>query len=272
MTDYSLIGFDAIAEQSPYVEDEYEGSGTLGPAPAQGSRTGHSTGWTAPTLIWERMKEIDIAATSLDIQIKARVKRKTFLDQWEAWFKHWKGLMDKYDSWSAKLAAATYSDDLAAQIEGDRKIFLEFEDGYRREGLLEPGGKENPGIPGLPKEPQPPPPPLDSLAKFKNMLQVPWWVFALGGVVLVGGIWLVKRRLEDPRMKEMMTRYGSPSQERLDSARAEVEGAARGYLAKGRDLDYGERYAYGSQGLASGTRMCPCPHQGGPSATYDPEQ
>lgn len=225
-----------------------------------------STGWTAPTLIWERMREISVAAAALDQQIKAKIKRPAFLSHWDDWYKHWRDLVARYDSWTAKLAAATYSDELAAEVEVQRKALQEWHQAYLNED------RANVPLPGLPAEPIPPPPPPGH-----NGLHLPWWVWVLGGSAIIGGAFFIHKRYiatrQDPRLREMTSRYGLPSTSQIDNARREVTQVSHRYLNAGRDpaRDHEDpRYDRGT--VLGGVQMCPCPNQGlHEMATFDPE-
>lgn len=249
-----------------YAQNGYEGM-----AGYQGS----STGWTAPTVLWERMRDVDVSADALNAAIqKLPTKRQAFLDAWSAWYKHWKDLVARYDSWTAKAAAMTYSDDLASEIEAKRVELHNFEDAYRRE---RPAGQpENPPLPGMPVKP--PDAPKVKGPDFLPKLEIPWWAWVLGVGAMVGTGYLVYNRYKagrsNPRIAEMSSRYGLPSQASIDRGRGQVAEHAGKYVTSsvGRDASEDVRYAYGSSYGGYGGRMCPCPEVGTHvSATYDPE-
>lgn len=237
---YSLIGLETLADAG----------------------NGPTTGWTAPTLIWERMREITVASDALDLQIKAKIKRPTFLQHWADWLQHWRDLVARYDGWGAKLAAATYSDELAAEVEVQRKAL----DDWHRAYLAE--DKSNAPLPGIPAEPIPPPPaPLHGLG-------LPWWVWVLGGCAVVGAGFYIHHRLtkDSGRFKEVIDRYGPPSTSQIDNARREAVQASHRYLNSSVGRDHEDpRYDRGT--VMGGVQMCPCPNQGlHEMATFDPEQ
>jgi hypothetical protein len=153
---YGTLGMDVIAGKPP------------------------STGWTPPTIIYERMRDIDISARALDANIHTYVKRQAFLDHWNRWYDAWRKFFKEYQGVWKRVGAITYTDHLAAEVEAKRQQLSSFEDAYEREGTPE---NPTPSIPGgIPAPPVPVPSPPSGAP-----LAVPWWVWTLGGMALVGG-------------------------------------------------------------------------------------
>lgn len=235
--------------------------------------SGPSTGFTPPTVLWERMRDVDNGVEALNRAIQALpTKRQAFLSTWMAWYKHWKDLVARYDSVTAKAAAVTYSDELASEIEQKRIELHNWEDAYRRE--RPEGAPENPPIPGMPTKP--PNAPEVKGPSWMPKLEVPWWVWVIGAGAFVGLGALIYHRVKNPewrgRVSETSSRYGLPGVAKIESARGHVEEKAMAAAgsAVGRDPAEDIRYAYGMP-TYGGLRMCPCPHQNVPMATWNPE-
>lgn len=170
------------------------------------------TGWTTPSIIYDRMRDIDTAASALDREIQTKVTRAAFRDHWGEWYKRWRAFFAKYQGAWAKLGAVTYTDDLASQVESWRQQLADFGDAYK----LESGSS----VPGIPPSPPVPPPPLPNPTGIAN-LSVPWWVWMLGGVALVGTGYYLYTRFQDMRAKKhavegampsLLSAYGVPPQ------------------------------------------------------------
>jgi hypothetical protein len=142
------------------------------------------TGWTPPTITYEKMRQTNASALALDADIKRNVTRDMFLTAWKQWFLNWRAFFDKYQgSWTntAKLGAAFYSDELAERAEEYRAQLEGWFAGYSRE--KRPDGENVPP----PTAPLPPKPALGP-ADEKNAGGVPWWLISLitVGVISVG--------------------------------------------------------------------------------------
>lgn len=257
---YADIGLDTIAGYRSSPD----------PQPPTPDSSQDHIGFTAPELIWERMKQIDVSADNLDAAIKTNIQDPSFVTGWSSWLKSWKAMVAKYDGYLARVTALTYSDDLAAQVESERQALLRWERSYKLEGLKQ--NQTLPNVPGgMPSDPSPPPPKKPS--GWMPSLEVPWWAWALGIGAIAGLGALVYHRIKvtraDPRMHEMLSRYGPPSQSQIDAARIEAMKGASSYLSAGRDPSEDVRYQIGG---GYGVRMCPCPNHGSAaSPVFDPE-
>jgi hypothetical protein len=158
-----------------------------------------NVGWTAPTTIYEKQRQIQASAASLDADIAANVKRQTFKGAWNQWYANWKAFFAKYQdsSWN-KLGAVTYTDALDAQTEGYRNQLLAWYDAY---GAERDGDKPLPP-PSAPAPAAPPPKPGSEPSEPWNPfpkapeigLSVPWYVWAGLGVVAAGSLYYLYTR------------------------------------------------------------------------------
>lgn len=195
-----------------------------------------TTGWTAPTLIYEKMRQINASAAALNQDINVNVTRQAFKLAWIAWFENWSAFFKKYQSEMQRFAALTFTDALFQQVLSYEAQLASWYDNYNREtdtGL--PGGKRLPPPSGLPPQPNvpippskelpPPPPPGEGLS-------IPWWGWALGAVVVAGGAYAtylyvqkaraVKRIIEDRVAPAALNAYGGPMGSHLSSAYAQM--------------------------------------------------
>jgi hypothetical protein len=152
-------------------------------------------GWTTPALTYDKQRQINGSALSLNFDIEANVKRQQFKDSWNQWFKSWQTFFARYQTNSGKAAALLDTDLLAAQTEsfrvqlvGDKGI-PGWIDAYRAEAPDAPSSahpvpKVTPTAPGeKPGDGEKDP--------------MPWWLIALfvtGGVGLVAGSFFIIRR------------------------------------------------------------------------------
>lgn len=160
-------------------------AGFVGPVPA-GPPPNVNVGFTAPTIIYDKMRTIDASATDLDVKVHTYVADPAFVRAWEAWLARWIPFYQKYQSDWSRLGAAFYSDDLNRQTEEFRSQLLSFIDQYRLQ-------KQANGQP-VPQPSAPPPLPANDPSPAQSTFGLPWWVWFLGGVAAVGGAyWLYKR-------------------------------------------------------------------------------
>jgi hypothetical protein len=158
---------------------------------------GPIVGWTTPALTYDKQRQINGSALSLNFDIEANVKSQKFKDSWNQWFKSWQTFFDRYQTMGGKAGALLDTDLVAAQTEsfriqlvGDPKRDLEGWIGaYEREPGVPPSTahavpKVSPLPPGKKDEDEDPTP-------------TPWWLialFAAGGVGLVAGSFFIIRR------------------------------------------------------------------------------
>lgn len=169
----------------------WPGAAHLYPPPAAGfvGPTGGQppvVGFTAPTIIYDKMRNIDASANELDVKIHTYVGDPTFVRAWEAWVARWTPFFQKYQSDWSKLGAAFYSDELNRQTEEFRSQLLGFLDQYKLQ--RQPNGQP------VPQPATPAPVPANDPPAPPSTFGLPWWVWFLGGVAAVGGAyWLYKR-------------------------------------------------------------------------------
>lgn len=178
---------------------------------------GPSVGWTTPSLSFDKMKQINGSALTLNFDIEKNVTRKEFKDSWNLWFKDWQHFFERYQGMAGKFTSLFDSDAVAAQTESYRVQLMGDPDAKPRPnpgwiGVYEaertPEGKPVPPssaapVPRLvlPPVPGQPPPPEDGL---------PWWVMTLlviGGVTFVAGsVFIIRRKLIEAKHAEHMIR------------------------------------------------------------------
>lgn len=197
---YSTIGAEVLSARHLATE-----GGATGAYAGGGVRIG----FIPPTIIYARMRAIDAEARELNTLILQYVARALFRDAWKAWYAEWRAFFEKYrpDSewWGtmAKLGAATYTEELAAHVEGKRIDLERFRAGY----LLE---KQSNGLPvPPPPTPQVLPPPEPPAPKSERpwwLPEIPWWGWVLGTVVVGGLVYSVYRQAKDVKARERSLR------------------------------------------------------------------
>ncbi len=205
MTDYAKLGTVVLLKQkaAPYAQGPRAGSLTQrnprGEPWTHGCppRNQHVTGWTTPTTIYEKMREIDPGARELNALILANSRKPGLKAAWEAWYPRWLAFFAKYQSDFAKMGALFYTDDLARTTEDFRSTYASFRATYVAE-------KDDKGLPLIaPTTPVPNPLPDPSAKKpggdggNDNLgIQIPWWFWVLGGGGLVVGGYFLYRSIQ----------------------------------------------------------------------------
>jgi len=139
-------------------------------------RTGGQAGFgfTAPTDIYEVMRQIQTSAAALDPDVITNVADPAFKRAWSAWFAEWRVFFDSnYRTFKTLL----HSDELKGQVETYRSQLLSWYEGYQRQ--VGTDGKPVPTPKGVP--PLRPPPEVEA-----GKGGLPWWVWLVGGAALVG--------------------------------------------------------------------------------------
>jgi hypothetical protein len=208
MTDYGRLGTQVMMRRSA-------------PRAYAQARPGHPVvGWTPPTVIYDKMRHVDMAAKEMNALILANVRSTSLRSAWVAWYDNWENFFEKYQGTFAKLGAVFYTDDLARQAEDYRRTFESFRATYAAE-------RDDKG--------QPLPPPIAPIPAVlqpgdtkkeeeKKGWSLPWWVWVMGGAgVVVGGYFIVKsvrnavaeakaKRLAlEGNLPKLMEHYGIPS-------------------------------------------------------------
>lgn len=154
-------------------------------------------GFTAPTILYDRMRALDPAVQELQTLVQTYVTRQAFKDSWSQYYGQWVAFYQKYLGSDANKLGAPVTDNakFEAQIEDFRVRYQTYRDGYSKE--VDANGQ--PLKAPAPISPLPPPPPPDTQPddQKKSSWTLPWWAWMLGGVAVVGGgYWLYKRAIE----------------------------------------------------------------------------
>lgn len=155
-----------------------------------------NVGWTAPTVIYEKQRQVQASAAALDADITTHVKRPLFREAWAKWYADWSAFFRKYqDSNLNKLGAITYTDALNEQTERYRSQLLAWYETYAQE---KDGDKPVPPASAPPPVPAPPNPADKPWSPFPDApsigLSVPWYVWAGLGVVTAGTLYYLYTR------------------------------------------------------------------------------
>jgi hypothetical protein len=208
MTDYAKLGTQTLLRRA--------NAKMFGGAVA---RPGHPVvGWTAPTVIYDKMRHIDAGAKELNALILANARDPILRAAWNAWYAQWLEFFAKYQGEFAKIGALFYTDDLAVQTEDYRKTYESFRATYsiKRDATGAPLPQPSTAIPGVLS-----PGATKREDGSSGGLEIPWWIWALGGVgVTVGGYLLYKKALElrakrkalDAALPTLLQGYGIPKE------------------------------------------------------------
>ena len=154
---------------------------------AQANQT--SVGWTSPTIFYERMRSLDPAIQELNTLIGNYISRQAFRDSWKAYYAQWTKFYAESQEWQRKLTGPQIFENEAygQQVEDFRRRYETYRAGYEAER------NEKGEAPPTPVTPTPRP---DQRTPSDSGIQIPWWVWMLGGVALVGGgYWIYKKAL-----------------------------------------------------------------------------
>lgn len=149
-------------------------------------------GFTAPTDIYEAMRQIQSSAEALDADVAANVIDPAFRAAWAAWFHEWRAF---FDANYRKLGTILHTDELKAQVESYRSQLLSWYDGYTHQSA--PNGAPLPAPHGVP--PLRPPPEAETSGGGSLL---PWWAWMLGGVAVVGAGYLAYRHYGEVQAKK----------------------------------------------------------------------
>lgn len=167
------------------------------PMLAQRSRA-DVVGFVAPTITYDRMRQIQASAVTLDANIRHYVTDESFRRAWAAWYAEWLPFYEKYAgpdySTSARLAAAFESDELSQQTESYRQTLERFASDYRNQRQAN-GQPVPPLAGGSPSLGRIPLNPHDAPAN----LGIPAWLWVVGGVALAGAGYYGYTRLRSRR-------------------------------------------------------------------------
>jgi hypothetical protein len=169
MNDFAKMGFDAMKAAFAKAAEP-------------------KTGFTAPSVTYDKMRQINASVIALDSDVKANVKREVFKNAWAAWKGSWDQFFKKQSDDFYRAGNIFMSDELAAQTESYRVQLEGWQTGYRVEAGIPLVG------PVIPKEPE-----KDSGVK--------WWAVSLAtlgmlgvGALLVYGFLKAKREADAKRL------------------------------------------------------------------------
>jgi hypothetical protein len=211
MTDYAKLGTHTLLRRAN--SRMYPGgAGAV-------ARPGHPVvGWTAPTVIYDKMLHIDSGAKEMNALMIANVTESVLRAAWAAWYTQWLAFFAKYQDTFARLGALLYTDDLARETEDYRRTFESFRATYaiQRTSTGAPLPQPSTAIPGV----------LNPGEKKKEDgssagIEIPWWIWTVGGIGLaLGGYFLYKKALElrakrralDAALPTLLQGYGIPKE------------------------------------------------------------
>lgn len=183
-----------------------------------------TTGWTAPTLIYEKMRQVNVSASALNSDIQAHAARQTFKGAWATWFTTWSAFFKKYQGTFARLGAVTYTDELFQQVLSYESQLVTWYSNYTREtedGT--PNGRPLPPPSGQPPQPNAPIPPSRNLPEppSSDGLVIPWWAWVVAAGVVGGAGYMtyryIKRAqamrqiLDEKVVPQVLSVYGGPA-------------------------------------------------------------
>lgn len=164
-------------------------------------------GFVYPTIIYEKMRDIQRSAAALDADITANVADQIFKTSWTGWYENWRQFFDKYQSQIAKTEALLHTEELNRQVESYRLQLLGYFEAYRRQHRPD-------GAPVPPPTAEPPtraPQEIDPTNLPGSGWSLPWWVWVIGGVAVAGaGYWLYRTYLGKP-ISIMKSAFHDPS-------------------------------------------------------------
>ncbi len=237
MFDYAKVGA-AVMSQNAYAKVErpfpnYQGHR---PAPAPHHQPA-TTGWTAPTLIYDKMRQVNMSAMALNGDIGANVRRELFKGSWASWFANWRAFFEKYQGTMARLGALTYTDELFQQVLSFESQLVSWYDAYGRE---KDGDRPVPPPSGAPPVPNAPiPPARDRLPEAPpgDGLVIPWWAWLIGAGVIGGAGYMtyryvkraqaIRTMLDEKVVPQVLSVYGGPAGGQLAAGYGEFAAAAR---------------------------------------------
>ncbi len=135
-----------------------------------------TTGFTAPTTIYERMRRINDDANALDHDVLANVAPGGYRSAWQAWIASWRAFFSK--TLDEKVGNLFRTDELDAEVDAKQAEFLGFFKAY-------PDQKTSAGT-AVPPPSKPAPVPVPK-SKSEGGSSLPAWFWVLA-TVAVGGI------------------------------------------------------------------------------------
>ena len=150
-------------------------------------------GWINPNIIYSKMAQIQASAEALNLDIQRYVADPRLNNAWDAWYTQWKALYEKYAGpnyrvWP-RLMAPFETEDLNKLVEENRQQLLWFRNDYARH--TQPNGQPVPPPSGAPPERFTP------AQETGRGWEIPWYIYFLAGVAVVGIGYLGYRKAQE---------------------------------------------------------------------------
>lgn len=180
--DYSALGYGAVTGQAAAEP---------------------RVGFTMPTDIYEKMRQIDLDAAILNRDVLENVDpRASYAAGWKAWFDNWRAF---FDANYQKFRTLLHTDALDRAVEDKRTEFRSFHADYARQ-------KTRAGQP-VPQTNAPDPvrTPEGGTDGAKSGFRLPWWFWVGGTVALAGlGYYGYTKAKELKAKREALEKYVLP--------------------------------------------------------------
>ncbi len=220
--DYVKVG-GAVMSQNAYAKAAHRQPAT--------------TGWTSPTLIYEKMRQVNVSASALNSDVNGNVTRQAFKAAWSSWFANWSEFFKKYQGTAARFAALSFTDELFQQVLSYESQLVTWYDAYGRE---KDGQNPVPPASGSPPQPNVPiPPSKTSLpeAPSGEGLVIPWWAWVIGAGMVGGAAYMtyryvkraqaIRQILDEKVVPQVLQVYGGPAGGQLAAGYGQFAAAAR---------------------------------------------
>lgn len=221
---YADVGTAAMRDRIGYGYDHGYGhdyAGFSDGSPGSSPRVGGATvGFTTPSVIYDRMRQIDDAVHSLDRDVQRNVAKigatENFRLAWAAYVTRWNGFFERTMSFREKLLGTPFrSDEIRDQANQFALELDRFVETYKLQPAADGGSVPAPSGPRAPDILDPDhPKPRDDRSFWEK---IPWWGYALG-VAFAGAVGYsfyraashAKRREEDlfKMLPQMLPSFG----------------------------------------------------------------
>jgi hypothetical protein len=162
---------------------------------AQAARSPITGGLSSPRIFADQMKSLDDAIGELKVMVETYVVRTVFKDSFNSFYNQWMKFYQDAQTVSSRTTIQIFdSEAFGLQIEDFRRRYIGFKDGYSKE--TDADGKPLNAPKLITPAPIPPQPDEQKKEEKKPGWTLPWYVWMLGGVVIVGGgYWVYKKAL-----------------------------------------------------------------------------
>jgi hypothetical protein len=156
------------------------------------SGSGPMIGYTSASIISNDIQAVNIDAARLESLMTANVVDAPLRAAWAAWYADWQAFYEYHQSQFQRFNSLFYSDTLAAQVEAKSRQLAALYADYNR--------VRNPATPPVPV-PNVKQPKAEDAAREQSVTgwNIPWWVWMLGGVAVVGAGYLAYRKAQQLR-------------------------------------------------------------------------